>query len=134
MQVGLTFNFMHGETEEPPESSGTGSSDFQAEFDFVEQIKTVSGVCELLQKTQPGILFATTRGFADPCCEGYLPLIHENISIQSTGPDNPDSAVWMNVEKSFSFGDTYVGRTRETLSGAHCNRRLQKIKVIRGVF
>ncbi|MBN2321620.1 MAG: hypothetical protein JXR49_21255 [Acidobacteria bacterium] len=83
MQVGLTFNLKHGETKDTPDPSGTGSSNFQAEFDGAETIETAGGVFEILQKAQTDILFAIAGGCAGPCFEGSLPSIRDGFS-----PDN----------------------------------------------
>ena len=81
MQVGLTFNLKQRGTKNTPDPSGTGSSNFQAEFDGVEPIETAGGVFEILRKAQTDILFAIAGGCAGPFFEGSLPSVRDGFSI-----------------------------------------------------
>ena len=88
MRVGLTFNLKLGETENSPDPSGTGSSDFQAEYDVGETIETASGVFDLTRKLKLCILSTLAGGFPAPCCESRLPYIHEYLNIPYAGSDS----------------------------------------------
>ena len=87
MQVGLTFNFVHGETENTPESSGTGNSELLGKYDVVKTVKTACGVNVFPQKADsrnPLVLFG---GLAVVDSEGCLSSIRKHWNTPHTGSD-----------------------------------------------
>lgn len=85
MRVGLTFNLMHGEMEDTPDPSGTGSFELHVKYDVVETVKTAGGIDLLPQKANSRNLPVLVGGLPGPCSEGSLPSIIEHLHTPYTG-------------------------------------------------
>jgi hypothetical protein len=85
MQVGLAFNLQYGEKKDTPDPSGTGSSDFPAEYNVTETIENAGGAFETQQKTHPDIPFTAAGEYAGPYREGCLPSARNRLGISSSG-------------------------------------------------